>query len=315
MFRQSTFRIFWFVVATVLLGQSYAWSVGLSWGPVVEEKADNACVVEENPSITPGPMRSPFRFYEMDENTLLVSDRSGSVYKVGKSTPDEPELLFEVEGAPLGIAVYGKSILIGNESTGKVEAYRPRGKRVSKRMLFPRSRSQKIQPLDIGVDLIKALFFVVDGFDGHIKVYNRRGRLTQTIGGFGQLVRPQALAVDPLAEEVIVSDYGDQSLGISASIQVFDYSGRHIKTIRGAFSRPQGISHNKQSVYVVDAVLGQVLEFDRQSGSQLAKYGCFGSSDGHLMLPMDVFFDVQLLDLFVADNRNGRVTVLPSMVQ
>ena len=42
-----------------------------------------------------------------------------------------------------------------------------------------------------------------------------------------------------------------------------------------------------------------------------ATYGCLGSSTGHLMLPMDVTFDSTQNNLYVADNRNMRITILP----
>ena len=57
---------------------------------------------------------------------------------------------------------------------------------------------------------------------------------------------------------------------------------RHLKTIHVAFYRPQGVWVKGQSIYLVDAMLGQVLEFDRDAGSLLSTHGCFGASDGHL---------------------------------
>ena len=290
---------------------SPAWSSGLSWGPVVEAPSSASCVPEESPLLVKGPIKSPMRMAEYGENAFLVSDRSGSIYKVSSLDPVNPALLFQVDGSPLGIAFDGRNILVGNETSGKIERYSLRRDRVRKKGSFPKSRSARIQPLDIAVDNAKGMTFVVDGVDRDVKVYNRRGRLTLSIGSFGQLTQPQALTLNPEAEELIVTDYGDQRVGVSASLQVFDYSGRHLKTIHGSFSRPQGVWAKGQSIYLVDAMLGQVMEYDRDNGSLLSTHGCFGASAGHLMLPMDVLYDSNLKQFFVADNRNGRVSVLP----
>jgi DNA-binding beta-propeller fold protein YncE len=247
------------------------------------------------------------------EDSFLLSDRSGSIYEVSKSDPANPVLLFKIDGNPLGIAVDGLNLLVGNETSGKVERYTFRRNQIEKRSSIPR-RGQ-LQPLDIAVDSAKRMTFVVDGVDGDIKVYNRKGRLVRSIGGFGQLSQPQALTINPDAEELIVTDYGDQRIGLSASIQVFDYTGRHLKTINGAFSRPQGVWSTGGSIYLVDTMLGQVLEFGRDTGDLLSTHGCYGSSDGHLMLPMDVLYDQAMKQFFVADNRNGRISVLPLIGQ
>ncbi len=303
------------VAAVSCLSESQAWSGGLSWGPVIEEPATEGCTPEDSPLIVQGPMKSPMRMVEYGENSFLLSDRSGSIYEVKKNDPANPVLLLRIDGNPLGIAVDGRDVLVGNETSGKVERYALRRNRAKKRSSIPRSKSGRIQPLDIAVDRTKRMTFVVDGIDGDVKVYDRRGRLTLSIGGFGQLSQPQALSLNPDTEEVVVTDYGDQRIGVSASIQIFDYSGRHLKTIHGAFSRPQGVWSTGMSIYLVDAMLGQVLEFDRDTGALLSKNGCYGSSDGHLMLPMDVLYDPLLKQLFVADNRNGRVTVFPTVEQ
>jgi DNA-binding beta-propeller fold protein YncE len=301
------------ILAVLCPFQTEAWGAGLSWGPVVEESSTESCTPEASPLFTQGPIRSPMRIVEYSENSFLLSDRSGSIYEVSKTDPDNPSLLFQVDGNPLGVAVSGTKILVGNEKTGKIDIYDLRREQIKKRRTIP--KRGKIQPLDIAVDSNERMTFVVDGIDRDIKVYDRRGRLALSIGSFGQLTQPQALTLLPDAEEVIVTDYGDQSIGVSASVQIFDYSGRHLKTISGSFSRPQGVWATGASIYLVDAMLGQLLEFDRETGGLLSTYGCYGASDGHLILPMDVIYDPLLKQFFVADNRNGRVTVLPSIEQ
>jgi DNA-binding beta-propeller fold protein YncE len=307
----SPFCFFLVLAVFSFISVSHAWSGGLSWGPVVEDPSSVSCVPEESPLLVKGPIKSPMRMAEYGDSTALLSDRSGSIYEISYLDPANPVLLFQIDGSPLGIAFDGRNILVGNETSGKIEQYALRRDRVRKKGSFPKSRSARIQPLDIAVDDAKGMTFVVDGVDSDVKVYNSRGRLTLSIGSFGQLTQPQALTLNPEAEELIVTDYGDQRIGVSASLQVFDYSGRHLKTIHGSFSRPQGVWAKGQSIYLVDAMLGQVMEYDRDNGSLLSTHGCFGASDGHLMLPMDVLYDSKLKQFFVADNRNGRVSVLP----
>lgn len=299
------------IFACSCLCAANAWGGGLSWGPVAEEPAAAACLAEESPLIVKGSLKSPMRLAEYGEDAFLVSDRSGSIYEVSRFDPANPVLLFQVDGSPLGVAFDGHDILVGNETSGKVERYSLRRNHVRKGRSIPKSKTERIQPLDIAVDKARGMTFVVDGLGGDIKVYDRRGKTTLIIGGLGQLVQPKALTLKPGAEEVIVTDYGNPRIGVSASLKVFNYSGDHLQTINGPFSRPQGVWSEGQSLYLVDSILGQVLEFDRDTGSMLSTQGCFGSAEGHLMLPMDLLYDSQLREFFVADNRNGRVTVLP----
>ena len=118
------------------------------------------------------------------------------------------------------------------------------------------------------------------------------------------------VAIDTLTGEVFVSDYGDSLVGIPASIQVFGLDGSLQRTIAGAFSRPQGLALTSDRLFVTDNMLAQVLEFDRTTGEKIKAHSCKGSSEGHLLLPMDVVVDDAGLNLFVADNRNMRVTIL-----
>lgn len=307
------------VVTLLCLFEINVWAGGLSWGPLPEDPPAVTCEPEESPLIVAGPMRSPVRMVEYDQDSFLLSDRSGSIYKVNKAATDNPQLLFEVTGNPMGIAYDGRYVLVGNETEERIQGYRVkedrRGVYVRRTIRIPRSRSAQIKPLDIAVDTQVQKVFVLDGGDGDVKVYDWRQRLVQSIGSFGQLTNPQALALDPGNNRVFVTDYGDQSIGISASIQVFDYQGQHQDTISGGFSRPQGVWVEAQSIYIVDAMLGQIIELDRDTGQQLSTEGCFGSSEGHLMLPMDVIYDSGMDKFFVADNRNGRITMLPAVEQ
>ena len=161
---------------------------------------------------------------------------------------------------------------------------------------------------------------MVDGLSREIKVLQSDGQLVRSFG-IGVLMHPKGIAIDAAAGKVYVSDYGDQvtgdtsgnGLGLSASIKVFDLTGSQVALIsgEGLFSRPQGLALSNGKLYLADNMLAQILEFDRATGTKTASFGCKGSSEGHLLLPMDVALDDAEQNLYVADNRNARVTVIP----
>jgi DNA-binding beta-propeller fold protein YncE len=213
-------------------------------------------------------------------------------------------------------------IFSGNDSTDKIDVYQEMRRRkggrkkslneetvkYTKRFSFPLTKKDKVQALDIEVDQATKKVFVVDGLKKEIQVYDLRGRLLSTLGGFGDLTMPKGLALDPAAEEVFVSDYGDAGRGISAAIKVFDYSGKLLRSITGQFGRPHGVDVADERIFFVDSLLGQVLEFDRNQGGQIAAHGCVGSDAGHMRLPRDLIYNASLGAVFVADFRNQRVT-------
>jgi tripartite motif-containing protein 71 len=107
------------------------------------------------------------------------------------------------------------------------------------------------------------------------------------------LANPTGIAVNPASQEVVVSDYGDSNLYIKPRIQIFDYNGELVGTISGKlgmlgtrFSRPQGLAVDESGhVFMVDCYSGEIMAFDRYSGSLLKTLGGFGSEPGQLQFP------------------------------
>jgi DNA-binding beta-propeller fold protein YncE len=200
--------------------------------------------------------------------------------------------------------------LLGNDSTRTIDLYVEReGSLRLARRLFTK---EPVQALDMVYDEVHGLVFFVDGLSRSIKAFDpNHPRRVQILSGDNQLSDPKGIAVDGSSGELFVTDYGDLAAGIDPSVKVFDLSGSLLRTLTGAFGRPQGLTVSSEAIYLVDAVQSQVIALDRQTGSQLATYGCMGSSEGHLLLPMDVELDASEQSLLVADNRNMRITVLP----
>lgn len=290
---------------------------GLDWGDYGDSGDETACTPDNPLVIVPGPLGSPVRLTRFDEQTYLVADYSRkTIFQIDPSGIPSP--IITTIGKPLSLAfksVYKKNNIlketnyyIGNDDGRSIDVYR-----VKKGMVELTYRyfvvENGIQALDMVLAGALNQLFVVDGTAQDIKVVQLDGVLLRSFGG-GVLSSPKGIAIDTLTGEVFVSDYGDSSVGIPASIQVFGLDGSLQRTIAGAFSRPQGLALTSDRLFVTDNMLAQVLEFDRTTGEKIKAHSCKGSSEGHLLLPMDVVVDDAGLNLFVADNRNMRVTIL-----
>lgn len=253
---------------------------------------------------------SPVRITAMDDGPLLVSDyASGSVCTVSRSSLRIPRC-FTLAGRPLGVAWSQDRIYVGNETTGTVEVYNPDGKLLFR---FGTEGAVKV-PGGIAADPGSGRIFVVDSFEKNIKVFDPAGSLLYTISGdaagSGQLVNPVEITVDPARSQVLVSDYGDPAASYPARIRIYDYAGNFVLALSGktgGFSRPQGLSVSGDLIFVADGMLGQVLVFDRSTLAKVRTLGSFGAGPGQLMLPLDVLVDPRSGDVFVTNNRNGRV--------
>lgn len=316
------------VSGILLISSASVYASGLSWGDFGgSDTTDSACSPDKPLVITPGPLGSPLRITRLDATTTVVADYTRNIiYKVDLTGVASP--FIKTEGKPLSVAVVSKAqkqnkrgktkkpaqlkatYFVGNEDTLSIDVYRVKGDKIK---LLKRhfTSDEGIQALDmVAIEELKQLF-IVDGVSRSIKVMNLRGRVLRSFGGDGVLSSPKGIAVDVNSGEVFVSDYGDSRVGIPASIKVFDLSGRLRTTITGSFSRPQGLTLTSDKLFVADNMLAQILEFDRSTNLVTKSYACQGSSEGHLLLPMDVVLDAEELNLYVADNRNMRITVLP----
>ena len=260
---------------------------------------------------------NPIRLAITPEGNLLVSD-----YHLGMIvTVDRKDLKttrwFPVEGKPLGVAYAKGHIYVGNASKKCVEVYSRGGKKLY------RLEGEIIHPTDISVDETDNYIFVVDGLGKCVKVFRlNKGTFIRAIPSSPDnniLANPTGIAVDPVNKEVFVSDYGDDNLYIKPRIQVFDYNGDLVSTVSGKagmlgtrFSRPQGLAVDESGhVFMVDCYSGEIMAFDRYSGSLLKTLGGFGTEPGQLQLPLDIVIDPTSRDIYVTNNRAGAIAIFP----
>jgi DNA-binding beta-propeller fold protein YncE len=296
------------MMSASLLCCGTASAMGMSFGgqtPPTSEPATGAAL-----KITSGPFSSPVGiapvFARSGLSYLLVTDAGKrTVSKADPQHPDNVEELFKVDGLPLGIAQDRRFIYVGNRSEGSVDIYH--GSRKGLRMARRIKTDEPMQPNDIAIDAGARQFFVVDGAANDVKVFTLSGRLVRTIDGFGDLFDPKSVAIHAKSRSIAVTDAGDPKTGMPASVQVYDYSGRQLLRKTGGFSAPRGVAVSADRLFVADALLGQVLVFDRKTGEYLGAFGSFGTDPGQLLFPIDVAFDEKTEALYVVNNRMGRL--------
>ncbi len=272
--------------------------------------------------VAPGAMQSPVRIAQDKKGNLYVSDYQSQAVLTLEADGGGVFVAaaFTVPGKPLGVAwAKGNLLLVGNATTQTVDVY----KTSNGKWLFALGGVGAIgDPSDIAVDSDRDLVFVVDGEALAVRVFDLKdGAPLHTISGPGPgsyyLQNPTAVALDPVHGEVLVSDYGDPLLsGSPPSVKIYTYEGDHVRTLSGKsgmigqkFSRPQGLAVDALGrILLVDAVAGEVLVLDRETGSVLETHGTLGSGPGELWLPLDVIVD-ESQTIFVTNNRPRRVEV------
>jgi DNA-binding beta-propeller fold protein YncE len=266
-----------------------------------------------SPAAEPGrpavELASPVRIAE-GEGVLFISDhRRKAVFVVNKRTLKTLRS-FPIDGAPVAVASHRGRIYVGNESRGRVEAYNPAGKHLFD---FGGPDSGAMRPSDMAIDEGSGRLFVADSSARAVKIFDLDGSLLQTIAS-PALVNPTGIALDAESREIAVSDYGDPALKYPARVLVFDHAGNLLRTLWGrsaGFSRPQGMAAAGGRLYLADALAGKVLVLDRVTGAVVRTLGSFGSQPGQLMLPLDVSLDPVTGDVYVTNNRPGRIERFP----
>jgi DNA-binding beta-propeller fold protein YncE len=249
---------------------------------------------------------------------LLVSDYQLGMILTVKRRSLKVMRGFRIEGKPLAVAAGKRVIYVGNDSTKRVEVYSRKGK--WRHDLGPPG-DLVLQPTDIAVDRRNRRVFVVDGRKKVVRVFGTDGAALYDIPSAYPdpqlLANPTGIALDKERGEILVSDYGDSLAGIPARIQIFSASGSRPDTISGRagmlgsrFSRPQGLAVTREGqVLVADSLSGELLAFDRETGTHLNTVGSFGSAPGQLQMPLDLVIHRKSRDVFVINNRAGRIEV------
>jgi len=284
-------------------------------------------------------LSSPARLADFDADTFLVSDyKSNAIHFTDKDTLEITKSI-RVGGQPTGIAHYRGLLYVGNKSTGSVDVLNTDG---DFQYYLGDGKGIYQNVLDVAIDENAGLIYVLDSLVPAIKVYDLNGDSAGPDLGISILKKPSAITVSQTGD-IFVSDFGDpgiagvhsgDTLEVYPSIWVLDNSGNLLDKLDGAtyvpggggmfggggtytpfFSTPQGLWVNsKKQVFIADALSGgiQVYDLDSSSGtykSQLTVLGSLGTNEGELHYPLDVLVDKSTDDVFVADNRNGRILV------
>jgi hypothetical protein len=262
-------------------------------------------------------MRSPVRIAMLENGNYVVTDQYYKAVLTVRAKDGKVLRGFSVVGKPLAIGVADDLIYVGNETTKKIEVYNPGGKL---KFTLGADGDYTHRPQDLAIDKERGILFVVDGEQREIKQYTLDGELVATIppaGGSSILANPTCLALDPIRQEILVSDFGSfNSWRGRPAIHIFSYDGQLIRTISGKlgwfgsrFSRPQGIALGTDNkIYLADSFSGEILVFDRDSTQHLDTLGGYGDEPGKMNLPLDTLLTGDCSRLVVTDNRNARLT-------
>lgn len=286
-----------FLVAIIFCRSTFGWA----------EKSNNT----KKPGVH--KLHSPLRLTLAPGGNLLVSDYQLGMIVIVDHKSLEATRWFPVQGRPLGVAYARGHVYVGNASKKCVEVYALGGKK-----LYQLNGVVK-QPTDIAIDDKQGLVFVVDAEQKDVKVFNLKGKFIRSFPGLNSndLVNPTGITLDPAAGEVFVSDYGDLNIYVYPRIQIFDYNGNLLDTIKGKmgmfgvrFSRPQGLAVDDSGhVFMVDCYSGEIMVFDRYSGQTLKTMAGYGTDPGQLRLPLDIVINPSSRDIYVTNNRSATIEI------
>ena len=266
------------------------------------------------------PLVSPARFAEKDATTLLVSDYAGQAIHLVDKQSLEPIQSISFKGQPTGVLSSGGQYYVANKSTRSIDVLDAQGNLLyhlgSQTGLF-------LQINDIDIDELNGLIYAVDTKAGLIKVFDLNNPDTApTEIGATVLINPTALFFDQMTRRLYVSDFGDAPNGILPRIHILDADGMLIGAIVASpggmmgtqsFSTPQGLFVDADGLlYMVDALSSEIQIYDLSTNRMVKTFGQSGSSEGALFYPLDLFVEAGSKDVYVADNRNGRIVLFPA---
>jgi len=227
----------------------------------------------------------------------------------------QPTASLDTQGRPAGVALLANRIYVGNGDTGGIDIYDAAGGA----FLGSIGHAGMQAPSDLEADEEAGLLFVSDVRAGQVFVFDADGVFVRAISSKGvnpeQLFAPMGLALDPVAGEVFVSDWGDfgNNLNATAYVKIFSYDGTYVDAISGAgncgmlgcsggFSRPHGIAIANGKVFIPDVMQAQVMVLDRATKAAVTTIG----SRPLLRLPTDVVV-LNDTDLYVSSTKTGSI--------
>ncbi len=265
---------------------------------------------------------SPVRVATTSSGWLLVSDSDGSAVHRVDSTTLESDQTLQIDGRPNAVGMLNDEVYVGNVTTKTVEVYTYRGE-----LQGSLGGTGSVGwPADLAVDTALGLIFVLDRAVPEVKMFQAADWSQIGTIGAGGLATPTGLTLDPVAQEVFISDAGPQ--GGDASVAIFGYDGGFVEAISGAgscnfmgctggFSTPASVALDSLGhVYVVDNLVGGVRVYDRavSLGSPLRTLGGRDVPGAPVLaFPLDI--GVRGGDVLVTSKRGGSVEVFAGGVE
>lgn len=261
-------------------------------GPAIDDVAQPATVGRFDTAAAQ-PLAYPVRIAVTADNTVFLSDSVGNQvvgYKEGHVTQAIVGL-----DRPLGLAIHGDFLYVGNAGRKNVEIYS-----------LTESRFVRALPAEIVMPNAIAVasdgsVYVTDSKRDVVKAFDADGRALEDIGATGsadgQFRFPSGVAVDDT--RVVVGDQGNHR------VQIFDRQGdfqrafgselqsaRSTEDLRNHFTRIGGVALRGDEILVVESVHAYVQVFD-QNGESKGLFGRAGVCGSCTKMPLDVALDAQ----------------------
>lgn len=251
-------------------------------------------------------------FFVTDQPGGMVFEYDAAGTLIG--TNSVPEL-------PVGVAVHPDGRIFVSRLDGAVGIYdasfTPLG-------TFDPSPLSMTAPNDLAVHPTTGEVYVTDSEEHQVLVFadsNGVMKLARAWGmqgsGLGEFQSPQAIAIDPDLNHVIVSDVDNFRVQVfdTAGVLQFKFGYRTLyagSTEVAWFARSEGLAVDGcGNIYVADALMGTIRVFDA-TGQELDPLFTpaigFGTGPGELRIPCDVMID-GVGKLYVASTNNAAVEI------
>lgn len=251
---------------------------------------------------------TPVRIAWASGSQILISDYQKGAIHFRDSQTLALERSLAIKGHPLAVGYAQGKIFVGNETTRCVEVYDS----TSGAMLYALGGGPGSIPLpnDLAIDEASGRVFVADSSNKRVAVFSVDGPLLFTITD-SHLVQPTSVILDAAGAHLYVGNLGSE--GVSPNVNggnvlVFTAAGQFERSIAGKFTHPKGLTIDAAGhLYLVDALLGQVLVFDALAGLEITRLGEEPSYGGPHKMPFDVILDDGNQRILVTDYLLGKI--------